>query len=190
MKLREILNAICPLPDSSARKIEAVTDEMTVRKNTVVISAGRICHDILFVAEGIVRAYSYADGRDITFWIGAEGAVALSMQGYINNRSGYENIVTLEDCRLYRTTVAQLHGLYEADINLANWGRRFAEKELLRTESSLIPQLFTTGKERYERLLQEQPGLLNRIPLENLASYLGLTPVSLSRIRASLAEKK
>ena len=190
MKLRDILNDIHPLPDSSVEKIEAITTEMTVGKNTVVISAGRVCHDILFVAEGIVRAYSYADGRDITFWIGAEGAVALSMQGYINNRPGYENIVTLEDCRFYRTTVSQLHALYGSDINLANWGRRFAEKELLRTESYLIPQLFTTGKERYERLLHEQPGSLHRIPLENLASYLGLTPVSLSRIRGSLTVKK
>lgn len=74
--------------------------------------------------------------------------------------------------------------MYRQDIHLANWGRVFAEKEILRAEKSLIPQLFTTGRERYEALLAEQPHLLNRIPLENLASYLGLTPVSLSRIRS------
>ena len=189
MKLRDILNDIHPLPDSSVEKIEAITTEMTVGKNTVVISAGRVCHDILFVAEGIVRAYSYADGRDITFWIGAEGSVALSMQGYIHDRPGYENIVTLENCRLYHTTVERLRALYANDIDIANWGRRFAEKELLRTESYLIPQLFTTGRERYEALLRDQPELLRRIPLENLATYLGLTPVSLSRIRASVANR-
>lgn len=189
MKLRDIIDTIHPLPTASFSKIEAAVEETFVRKNEMIIKADTVCHDIFFVAEGIVRAFSYADGRDITFWIGAEGSVALSMQGYIHDRPGYENIVTLENCRLYHTTVERLRALYANDIDIANWGRRFAEKELLRTESYLIPQLFTTGRERYEPLLRDQPELLRRIPLENLATYLGLTPVSLSRIRASVANR-
>lgn len=75
----------------------------------------------------------------------------------------------------------------KTETNLfANWGRKFAETEFLQTEERLISLLFTTASERYRELLKDNPDLLQRMPLECLASYLGITPVSLSRIRAKL----
>ena len=186
MELSEILNNIYPLPERSLSKIVELTEPLRVGKNEVIISDERVSHDVYFVADGIVRAFSYAKGRDVTFWLGTEGSVALSMQGYINGTRGYESIITLEPCLLHRISIKALKELYLTDIDIANWGRKFAEKEILRAEKNLIPQLFATGRERYEELLREQPGLLNRIPLEILASYLGLTPVSLSRIRKQI----
>ncbi len=183
MDLPDILNQIYPLPPESLDKMSEIVELTEVKKGTLIVEADKICRNIFFVAQGIVRAYCYAKGRDITFWIGDEGSVALSMQSYINNIPGYEYIVTIEDCILYKMSVDNLKHLFRHDINIANWGRVFAEKEILRAEKSLIPQLFTTGKERYEALLRQQPQLLNRIPLENIASFLGVTPVSLSRIR-------
>lgn len=183
MELTEILTRINHLPPESLIKITKSAHRIEVKKGTMLIEADKICNNVFFIAKGIVRAYCYAKGRDITFWIGEEGSVALSMQSYVNSQPGYENIVAIEDCITYRISVDVLHELYEHDIYLANWGRVFAEKEILRAEKSLIPQLFTTGGERYRQLLKEHPRLLNRIPLENLASYLGITPVSLSRIR-------
>lgn len=185
MELTEILTRINPLPPESLDKIAEKVERVGRKKGTILVEAGKVCRNVFFVAEGIVRAYCYAKGRDITFWIGEEGTVALSMQSYINGEPGYESIVTIEDCILYRLSVDALQELYQHDIHIANWGRKFAEKEILRAEKVLIPQLFTTGGERYERLLREHPGLLNRMPLENLASYLGVTPVSLSRIRSN-----
>lgn len=183
MELPEILTNIHPLPSESLERFSAKAREVEMKRGTMLVEAERVCREIFFVAKGIVRAYCYAKGRDITFWIGEEGTVALSMQSYINAKPGYENIVTIEDCKLYRMSIDELHELYLHDINICNWGRVFAEKEILRAEKALIPQLYTTGSERYEHLLREHPQLLNRIPLENLATYLGVTPVSLSRIR-------
>ena len=76
--------------------------------------------------------------------------------------------------------------VFKEDIHIANWGRKFAESEFLQAEERLISLLFTTASERYMKLIQNNPELLQRIPLECLASYLGITPVSLSRIRAKL----
>lgn len=186
MELTEILTRIYPLPPDSIDKIAEKSERIEMKKGTILVEADKVCRNVFLVAEGIVRAFCYAKGRDITFWIGEEGTVALSMQSYINSKPGYESIVTIEDCVLYKISIDNLHDLYRHDIHIANWGRVFAESEILRADKALIPQLFTTGKERYEQLLQQQPHLLNRIPLENLASYLGLTPVSLSRIRANM----
>ena len=166
--------------------IMQIADEVAVPRHTVIIEGGRVERYIYFIKRGVVRAFFLADGKEITFWIGEEGTVALSMESYVNSSPGYEWIETLEDCVLYRINSAGLERLFESDIHIANWGRKFAESEIIRAEKSLIPQLFTTGTSRYEDLLKRNPGLLNRIPLEHLASYLGVTPVSLSRIRASL----
>ena len=142
--------------------------------------------NVFFLSEGIARAYLPVDGKEVTFWIGAEGSTLMSMKSFVNDEKGYETIELMEDSVLYMLERGQLYRLFEEDIHIANWGRKFAEKELLKTEERLIPLLFTTASERYRKLLRDNPELLLRLPLECLASYLGITPVSLSRIRAEL----
>lgn len=183
MDLCEILNRIYPLPDESLGKITEGAEEIVVGKQATVIEAGKVDGYVYFVKSGLVRAYVMADGREITFWFGDEGAVVLSMESYINRRPGYESIAALERTVLYRIPSASLLRLYETDIHIANWGRKFAESEIIRAERCMIPHLSTTASQRYETLLRHNPSLINRIPLDKLASYLGITPVSLSRIR-------
>ena len=94
----------------------------------------------------------------------------------------------MENSVLYLLKRKDLHELFKEDILLFDQlgGAKFAESEFLQAEERLISLLFTTASERYMKLIQNNPELLQRIPLECLASYLGITPVSLSRIRAKL----
>ena len=87
----------------------------------------------------------------------------------------------MEDSLLYVLKRSDLERFLAEDIHIANWARRFAESEFLRTEQKLIPMLFLPAARRYETLLRERPELLRRVPLETLASYLGITPVSFLR---------
>lgn len=190
MNLPDILQRISPLPYDSLSKICSEAEEICVDKNTQIIQAGKIERHVYFIKSGIARAYIDAEGREVTFWIGEEGSVALSMQSYVNGCPGYETIVTIERSVLYKISSERLHQLYEEDIHLSNWGRRFAESEILRAEQCLLPLLFTKGAERYDHILRHRPSLLQRMPLEHLASYIGLTPVSLSRIRATKSKDR
>jgi len=110
----------------------------------------------------------------------------VSLKSYVLGAPGYETVECVEPTLLYALNRNVLTDLYQQDIHIANWGRKFAETELLQTEERFIPLLFTTAAQRYRALLEKQPHLLQRIPLEHLASYLGITPVSLSRIRAQI----
>jgi len=76
--------------------------------------------------------------------------------------------------------------LYNSDIQVANWGRKFAEQELVKIEERFISRQCKTAVERYRELIGNDPDLLQRVQLIHIASYLGITPVSLSRIRAEL----
>lgn len=153
-----------------------------------VLEIGKIERDVFFIAKGIVRAYTLVDGKEVTFWIGEEGATIVSMMGYVRDQPGYETMELMEDSELYVIKREVLRRLFKEDINIANWGRRFAETELLDAEMRVITLLLSTATERYQDFLDTQANLLQRLPLGCIASYLGITQVSLSRIRAAIAK--
>ena len=186
MEISEILNRIYTLPEQSLATLQAKITEVKLPKGTLLLKAKRIEKSLYFIKKGIVRAYAYQNNHEITFWFGKEGEAVISMNSYIDNKAGYEDIELLENCELYRLKRDAIHSLFEQDIHIANWGRKFAEQELIRTEARLISRQFRTASERYQELLQSNPDLLQRVQLGHIASYLGITQVSLSRIRSAL----
>lgn len=187
MERDEIISGIYGMPEKSVCTLASHMEKVCHPKGFHVFEAGKVESDVYFLSRGIARAFMQGhDGKDVTFWIGIEGDSLLSLKSYVHGRPGYETIELMEDSELFRVTRKELEELYHEDIWIANWGRKLAESELIRTEERLIPMLFMTATERYTRLLKDNPELLQRIPLECLASYLGITPVSLSRIRARI----
>jgi len=184
MEIQAILDNIYELPQSSRVKLIEVITEVDYPKGYLLLKADKVERNIYFVKKGIVRAYIHSSDDEITFWFGKEGDTVVSMRSYVDNREGYENIELLEDCSLYKLNVLALNDLYMTDIHIANWGRKFAEQELLKTETRLINREFKTASARYAELMKNNPELLQRIQLSYIASYLGITQVSLSRIRA------
>ena len=144
------------MPEASTDKLVEHLSRVDYPKGYHILEAGKTETNIFFIGKGIVRAYIPVDGKEVTFWIGKEGSTIVSLKSYVNNQQGYESMELMED------------------------------SEFLQTEERLISLLFTTASERYMKLIQDNPELLQRMPLECLASYLGITPVSLSRIRAKL----
>ncbi|MDR2040503.1 MAG: Crp/Fnr family transcriptional regulator [Bacteroidales bacterium] len=184
MEIETILNRIYALPESSRKTLAGLITEVEYPKGHLLLNADKVERNIYFIKKGIVRAYIDSSEGEITFWFGKEGDTVVSMRSYVDHQKGYENIELLENCILYKLNVPALNGLYAKDIHIANWGRKFAEQELLKTEERLIARQFKTASERYSELLKNNPELLQRIQLSFIASYLGITQVSLSRIRA------
>ena len=171
MTAPDIIRSICPLPESSMLRLAGQLEEISCPKGTFILKAGNVERSVFFVRKGIVRAFIEHGGREITFWFGLEGAAVVSLKSYVNGQPGYETVECLEDTSLY---VLRRDAL------------KFAEIEFLSTEEKFIPMLFTTASERYRDLLKNRPELLQRVSLECLASYLGITAQSLSRIRAGI----
>ncbi|MBS7566710.1 Crp/Fnr family transcriptional regulator [Mucilaginibacter sp. Bleaf8] len=186
MDIDKIIATLYVLPEPSKAALIATAKQVTYPKGYILLKADRIEKNIYFIKKGVVRAYSDAPGGQVTFWFGVEGAPVLSMKSYITGEKSYENIELLEDCEFFELNIASLKALYEKDIHLANWGRKLAEHELVKTEERLIAMQFKTAQERYMDLIGSQPALLLRVQLGYIASYLGMSQVSLSRIRAGL----
>lgn len=186
MNMDDILNTISPLPVHSLQKIKKYITKVDYPKGHILMHTGTVVPYIYFLQRGIVRAYASSEYGDITFWFGTEGEPIVSMKSYVENKPGYESIELLEHCTLYRLETAMLKNLYENDLSIANWGRKFAERELMKTEELIILRQYKTARDRYLDLLNEKPYLLQRVQLGYIASYLGITQVSLSRIRAEI----
>ncbi|KFC24367.1 Crp/Fnr family transcriptional regulator [Chryseobacterium sp. FH1] len=186
MNIDMILDRIFPLPEHSKSVLKTLISEIEFPKDIIIIQAGKVEKTIYFIKKGIVRAFVPQENQDVTFWFGKEGDVVLPMKSYVDNHPNYENIHLLEDSVLYQLEISALRELFETDIHIANWGRKLAEKELVKTEELFISRQFRTASQRYLQLLKEQPEILQRVQLGYIASFLGITQVSLSRIRAEI----
>ena len=137
MNLHDIINNICPLPHPAMEKLSECSFQTECPKGFHILKAGKVETNIYFIARGIGRAYITSEDKDITFWIGQEGDTLMSLKSYVKGEPGYENVELMEDSLLYGFRRDDLLRLYRKDIHIANWGRKLAEQEFLRTEKKL-----------------------------------------------------
>jgi CRP-like cAMP-binding protein len=175
MTLSDILQTTYPLPPASLEKMLALAEYVELPKGTVLFRDDQLAHSIYVLQRGLARAYARREDREVTFWFSFEGAILASIRGYTEQVVSYETIELLEDSGLFQLNMHALQQLYASDVHLANWGRVMVERVWLQTAA-----------ERYADLLQQRPELLQRVALGHIASYLGITQVTLSRVRAQL----
>jgi len=186
MTLPEILHATYTLPPASLDKVLALAEYVELPKGTVLFRDDALAHHVYVLQQGLARVYARRADREVTFWFSDAGGVLVSMRGYTEQAVSYETIELLEDSRLFKLNMAALQQLYRTDVHLANWGRVLVERVWQQAEQQLIARQFRSAEERYADLLHQHPHLLQRVALGHIASYLGITQVTLSRVRAKL----
>lgn len=160
MNIDQILNKIFPLSAESKLVLKENIVEVNLPKNQIIIRADKIEKNIYFIKKGIARTFYTIDDNEITFSFGKEGDTIASLKSYIANQQGYENIELLEDFELYELNTKNLQILFNENIEIANWGRKFAEQELIKAEERLISRQLGTATERYNELLKNYPDLI------------------------------
>lgn len=184
--LKSYICAVAPLQKEACADLCSRFQLLQFPKGHRLFHAGRTEHRMYFIEQGIARAFCDTEEQELTFWFGMEGDIVLSYNSYIHGRPGYEHMELLEDSRLWAASVKEVRALYHSNIDIANWALKLAEQELIKTEQRFISRQTGTAQERYQDLLRIQPQLLQRVALGHIASYLGITQVTLSRIRAGL----
>lgn len=186
MELLSILQTFYPISSSEAKPILDLAEEIKVAKNQIIIEADKTSKYLYFIKEGICRIYYHKQEKEVVLEFCLPGEALISLNSYIHNTPGYEHIDTLENVVLYRIPTAALQHLFETSLPIANFGRKLAEIETLKIEDRLMQNLFQSASERYNNLLQKEPTIIQRVKLGFIASYLGVSQVTLSRIRADI----
>ena len=186
MNIHDIIKSIYKLPLASLETLTRSVSEVGYPKCFHLFRENRKEAKSYFIKEGIVRAYANKKEKEVTFWFGHEGDAIFPLQTLFAGVEEYASIELLEDSILYEIDLKRLRDLYLTDIHIANWGRKFAEYTCIKSEQLFIARQFKTPTEMYKELLTECPDIIQRVPLGIVASYLGISQVSLSRIRAKI----
>lgn len=174
------------LSDESLQKVNASLSLVEKDRGELLISDLKLDVHSYIVKQGILRAYINTEDREITFWFPKEGDIVTSTYGYFYKRKGYENFQALESVSLLKIDMEKMRNLYNENLEIANWSRVITEKEGILSEERHLDYILRSPEERYQKLLSTQPSLFQRVMLKEIASYIGVSPVSLSRIRARI----
>ena len=154
-------------------------------RKEIVIREGQRNDYTYFVESGSIRTYVNRKDKQVTLSFAFEGDLATNL-GPANTLTSKLTIETLEPTTLVRISHTHLEQLFQQSLEIANWGRKLMEKILLEYEHYFMEYYWLEKSAQYHVLIQEYPQLLQRVSLIEIASYLNITPQTLSRIRAHI----
>lgn len=157
----------------------------TFSKNHLLVDLGDVSKEIYFIIKGCIRYYYITDdGREVTGFIFQEQMMSGSHNSFFSQVPSSQILETIEDSEVLVLGYTGLIELYEKVPKMNELVRKILEHRFSFAQSVIASLIINKPEERYRQLLKQQPGLVNRVPLHILATYIGITPVSLSRIRA------
>ena len=177
------ITAFHPLTEQAIKSLEDCITKIEVNKNDFLITEGKKCTHLYFLEHGALRGYYNLDGKEVTHWFAFENDFVTSFHGFITNEPCVENIQLLEHGIVWAIEKNKLEALYDQHPDLERLVRIVYEKYYIRLEERYVNAQFKTATQLYDDLMKHMPHILQRVPLGHIASYLGLSQETLSRIR-------
>ena len=164
--------------------------EERFKKKEIVERSGATYRKLNYIAEGMAKLYYQRDGKDITGWFSKEGDFITANDSFFQKKPSLLNLEFLEDSLVYTITVHELEDLFMQYHQFERFGRKLTYELLVVLSEKMYSMLFQPAEKRYQLLTVHAPEVVARAPLGDIASYLGISQETLSRIRAQKAHKK
>jgi CRP-like cAMP-binding protein len=175
---------------ATAATIAGYFNPVSINQNEFFLKAGRICNEYLFLETGFMRAYTLnTEGAEITTGFYPARRVVFEVASYFQRNASKESIQALTPCTGWVITYEQFQELFHTQPLFREFARSLLVRGLVAMKERMLNMITQTAEERYENLLQQHPELLQQAPLKYIATYLGVTDTSLSRIRKELLKK-
>jgi CRP-like cAMP-binding protein len=185
-----ILNYFHPLSEGVVKFLKEHAHSVSFNKGELLLEAGQVCEHIYFIKKGVVRGFIREGKKEITTWITAEGEMVSSILSFEVKGSAIENMQAIEDCELLAMTLADLQDLYQQFPEFNIVGRKLLQQYYSDAERRAFIARLTNAETKYKQFLNRYSHLGNRIPLTYIASFLGITLETLSRVRRKLSMKR
>lgn len=180
------INSYYPLNDKAQQAVKDCFEQQVFSKYDFLLTEGKTCRHLYFLEKGALRGYYILDGKEITYWFGFENDFVTSFHSFITRQPAVENIQFLEGSIVWSISKEKLTSLFNQYHEIERLVRIAYEKYYIRLEERFVGAQFKTAAERYDNLLKQSPHILERVPLGHIASYLGISQETLSRIRSKL----
>ena len=169
--------------DAIISRIKELFEREEHPARALLVTEGKIARKISYIEAGIARAWFQSDGKEITFQFISEGQFVSSFESFLNNARSWYNIETIEPMLVYSISIEEFRRKMAVFPHIRDFYNNYVQQRLLAYQQLFISRIRDSPEERYRQLLREHPETVGRVPQHYIASYLGITSVSLSRIR-------
>ncbi|WP_164108877.1 MULTISPECIES: Crp/Fnr family transcriptional regulator [Sphingobacterium] len=187
MKIESRLREIFDLPSKQIQEISRYFVEERFEKGQIFLDQGQRAERLSFIASGIFRVFAQTEAREVTQWIGGEGYFITDLSSFLFDQSSRWQIQALTDARVFSLRKSDYRRF---EVLVPHWNileKRFIAKCFMVLENRVFDFISLSAEDRYMQYFEQHKEFFNQVPLQYIASVLGMTPETLSRIRAKLA---
>lgn len=178
------------LTEEDLNKIESAHNRLRFGKGHVLLQEGQTANEYYILESGLIRAYVLDyEGNEITTEFFTEGEIVIVPTSLFQRIPSSETLVTVTDAILWKINFDEFQKLYHSIPGFSEWGRSWFSTQLFSMKQRSLDMITETATHRYLKLMKEKPQIIRYVPLKQIASYLGITSSSLSRIRKEIAHE-
>ncbi|MCG8326917.1 MAG: Crp/Fnr family transcriptional regulator [Chitinophagales bacterium] len=181
--LIDYINERVLIPGEIKEAVNAVSKVEALSRNHLLLKEDMVAHRVYFINKGSARTFYYHDGKDVTSWIYREGQLITSWSSFYARIPSYENVELTEDTSVCSISYDDLQLLYAQYSKMQAFGRIMVEEQMVFLDYFYKGFMFMAAKEKYDLLLSIFPDVTQRVNLGHIASFLGISQETLSRIR-------
>lgn len=164
-------------------ELKTKIQRISKKKGSYVIKEGQIVPSFFVIEQGLIRSFFKREGHEITVWFGYEDQQFAAITSYFDNKPSHETIECLEDCEFQYITGKDMNDLYRKYNDLNTIGRKIVEDYCKVLDQRIFAMQTMSAEQRYKDLIQNHPEVIKRVPLGYIASFLGISQETLSRVR-------
>ena len=188
---RELARRYSTMTHEELDLLESILVPLKFGKNEMVLREGETCNNIYWVVKGLVRQFYYKNGKELTEYMATENSIVMCIESLFLEQPTHLQIKTIEPTVLITIPKVELEAVAMKSVNIQILYRKILEESLILSQVHADMLRFESAQDRYQKLIKRQPQLVLRAPLVYIASYLQMTPETLSRVRtAALMENK
>ncbi len=188
---RELARRYSTMTHEELDMLEEILVPMKFAKGEIILHEGDICRDIYWVVKGLVRQFYYKNKKELTEYMATENTICMSIESLFKEEPSHQIIQALEPTIIFALPMHALEAAAMKSVNIQMLYRKILEESLIISQHHADMLRFESAQDRYAKLVKRSPQLVLRAPLVYIASYLQMTPETLSRVRtaALLGEK-
>ena len=182
---RELARRYSTMTHEELDMLESILVPMKFQKGEIILPEGEVCKNIYWIAKGLVRQFYFKNGKDLTEYMATENNICMCIESLFKEEPTRLQIMAIEPSILYALPKDALEQASIKSVNIQMLYRKILEESLILCQVHADMLRFETAQDRYVKLVKRQPQLVLRAPLVYIASYLQMTPETLSRVRTS-----
>ena len=180
---RELARRYSTMTHDELDILESILVPMRYAKGDMILAEGEVCKNIYWIVKGLVRQFYFKNGKELTEYMAAENTICMCIESLFKEEPTHLQIMAIEPTIVYMLPKADLEAVAMKSVNIQILYRKILEESLILSQKHADMLRFESAQDRYQKLVKHNPQLVLRAPLVYIASYLQMTPETLSRVR-------